>query len=356
MKLKAFIRRRLMRWHVDSSDLGVGATLIRELSASIVPSGHEATWQRRPSISFDGTPIILSQKIGRNIGEALRVLVEPGSFDMTVAQQITFSLMRLDRLLGVLGWRTAAADINSIATQVFPSDRAATSGWWGGIWLGTNVLPSVNGSLSFAELRLYLNLRHGTTAVRWRTVATLVSSFLSPSLEPLLDNWLTTVSSHAIPVGLGLVVADGRVSAIRVYVGVYSPTLESLSALSSSFCAASHRELAQAHDSFTDRFGAMRPHAATIGYDFIRDMTPHSPLTIGRVKVDICCHLVAPEERLLLASWIKQLLVAWLFEPSSLEAFLDDVHAVWTSSEIQFLSLGFTSSLDHVTVYVKPGA
>jgi hypothetical protein len=353
-KLETFVRRKLIRWDIDLSDgEDVGATLIRELTASIVPSGDQVSWQRRPSISADGTPVILSWKIGRVGGDELRLLVEPGSLGMTVAQQIAFSLTRLDSLLGLLDWRNAVEDINAITTQVFPSDPASTREWWGGIWFGANVLPSDGGS-SHADLRLYLNMRHGDAAERWRRLVAVVSSFVSPSLEPVLGKWLTIVSQHAIPVGLGVVVAAGRVCAIRAYVGVYNPTPASLLALSSLFIATDPRELAEAHNSFTARFGSMQPQAVTVGYDFIRDMHGDFPMAIGRVKIDICCHLIAQERRSILIQWITQLLAAWSFESSSLATFLDDIHTVWSGSEIQFLSLGFSSSLDHVTIYVKP--
>ena len=355
-RLDAFSRRRSSRWDIDWSESSVGATLLRELSTSILPSGDAATWRRRPSISLDGTPIILSCKIGRRVDDALRLLVEPGSYAMTVAQQVAFSLTRLDRLLGLLGWRGAAAEINSITTRVFPSDPAVTSSWWGGIWLGANVPLSAAGPSSDADLRLYLNLRHGTAATRWRTLTMLVSQFVPPSLRPVVDQWSAAVSPHAIPVGLGVVVATGRVCAMRAYVGVYNPTLESLSVSSSVFASATPRELARAHNSFADRFGLPPQQAITIGYDFIRDMTKAQAMAIGRVKVDFCCHIVAPERRDKLTPWIELLLAEWRFDSCSLTAFLDDVHAIWENSEVQFLSLGFAPSLNHVTVYVKPGA
>jgi len=100
----------------------------------------------------------------------------------------------------------------------------------------------------------------------------------------------------------------------------------------------------------------MRPQAVTIGYDFIRDMTESSLMEIGRVKVDICCHLVAPEQRIFIVPWIKQLLAGWSLNGGSLAAFIDGVHTIWEGSEIQFLSIGFASTLQHATVYVKPGA
>jgi hypothetical protein len=202
-----------------------------------------------------------------------------------------------------------------------------------------------------------LNLRHGDATTRWQRVAAIASSFLSFSFEPALKNWLEAVSPHAIPTGLGVVVSAGKVSAIRAYVGVYDPTIGVLSSLCSGGAATAPGELVQAHDSFTDCFGSMSPQGVTIGYDFIRDTTSSaaSP-AIGRVKVDICCELVEQGQRSKLAPWVSQLLAAWSFQSHSLAAFLDDVHAVWTGSDIQFLSLGFAPALDHVTVYVKPRA
>jgi hypothetical protein len=354
-ELEAFVRRRLKRWdHRDLALEDAGATLIRELAASIAPPGDEAAWRRRPSISDDGTPIVLSWKIGRGHGNALRLLVEPGNLGMNVAQQIAFALARLDSLLGLLTWRCAAADINAVTTKVFPSDPAATRGWLGGIWLGANVLPSSSGSSDDADLRLYLNLRHGDAPSRWRRLAILISSFVSSSHEAFFDNWLATVSPRAIPVGLGVVVAAGRVGAIRPYVCVYDPTLASLSALSSPVSTVAPQALKEAHESFADWFGPVRPQTVTVGYDFVRDTTGAFLPTVSRVKVDICCHLVTPDQALQLPSWIAQLLAAWSLESWSLAQFLEDVGAVWGGSGIRYLSLGFAPALDHVTVYAKP--
>ncbi len=273
---------------------------------------------------------------------------------MSVAQQIAYSLARLDHLLGVLAWRGATADINAITAQVFPPDPGATRDWWGGVWLGTSALPSANGAILDVELRLYFNLRHGDASTRWRLLAGLVLSFGPSSFQSALENWLATWSAHAIPVGLGVVVVAGRVCAMRAYVGVKNPTLQSLFALSPTVSVTGLRALTETFGSFTDRFGPMRPQAVTVGYDFNRASSGSFLPELGRVKVDICCHLIAPELRPLLVTWITQVLSLLSLNSCSLERFLAGVHTVWSGSEVQFLSIGFAPNLDHVTVYVKP--
>src|SRR5262249_31769876 len=124
--------------------------------------------------------------------------------------------------------------------------------------------------------------------------------------------------------------------------------LTSLSALLMVFSAATVQELTEAHDSFRSRFGALPPQSVTVGYDFVRDMRVPLCIAIGRVKIDICCFLVAPEQRSSIVGWIRRLIAAWSFETGSLQTFLDDMHSVWGGSEVQFLSLGFAPSLDHV--------
>ena len=354
-RLNEFWRRQSSRRHIEWADDSVGATLLRELADSILTSGDAASWRRRPSISHDGMPVILSSKIQRRRDDAIRLLVEPGSYATTVAQQVAFSLMRLDRLLGLLDWRSAVTDINAITTALFPSDPAGTVDWWGGIWFGANVPLSAAGPASDADLRLYLNMRHGAADARWRTLLTLIAAFVSPCFRPFVYRWWAAVSRQAIPVGLGAVVARGQLSALRAYVGIYDPTPESLSMSIVAFTSDAPRELTTIHRSFTSRFGPLQPQAVTIGYDFVRDTGKAQTLTPGRVKVDFCCHVLAPEQREAMAPWIDELLATSSLDSGSLTDFNDDLDAIWDRSEVQFLSLGFTPSLDHVTVYVKPG-
>lgn len=284
--LKSFFNLRSSHPGLEFGCGRTGITMLEELADSILDSGKSETWRRRPAISHDGTPFILSCKLGSGVGDAIRLLVEPGSYRLTVAQQIAFSLRRLDSMLGQLNWRNAVPGINAITSAVFPPDAGDTANWWGGIWLGANV-PLYTVPRAESDLRLYLNLRHGSAASRWNTLASIVSNFVSPSLGPAVETWMALVSRHAIPVGIGVVVAADQIRAIRAYVGVYEPSLESLLVSTAVFRTTSSRELAAAHDAYRARFGELKPQSVTIGYDFSRGMSASDATTHGRVKIDM---------------------------------------------------------------------
>ena len=344
-RLEAYLHYRLSCLGIGIESETSGPTILRELAGSIMPSGNETSWKRRPSISDDGTPVVLSWKAGHQQDHLARVLVECGTLKMTVAEQITYSLTRLDNLLGRLGWCSAATEINSITEQVFPADSSATRAWRGGIWLGAEVkLDTLE-----AELRLYLNFRHGVANERWRRLLCLISTFSSEMIDPFLLDWERTASLCAIPVGLGVVVTGGRVEGIRAYLSIEKPTVKSIEAVTTGLQRRARCDLELVYNSFTSRFGEMSRHGATIGCDFV----PGAKV-MQRVKVDICCHLVRPELEPYLLPWIEELLTGWSFEPTSFQDFLRDIHAYWRGSEVQFLSLGFVSELEHATIYVKP--
>ena len=346
-QIEAYLGLRLARSGADLSSDAAGPTLLRELAASVLPSGDPGAWKRRPSISDDGAPVVLSWKGSRRRSDVVRVLIESGSLQMTVPEQIAYSLTKLDDLLGRLEWRSAAVAINAIAAQVFPADASSTLGWRGGMWLGAEVDPQS----PQAELRLYLNLRDGSPVERWGRLSRLLSRFCSGSIDPYLAEWERTTSAAAIPVGLGVVVSDGVVRGVRAYVGVENPAMESLETLPLRLPETARGVLHHAHRSFTSRFGAMRRQGITIGYDFVPGA--EAP---RRVKVDLCCHLVTGEQAPHVVPWIQDLLGAWSFDREGFDELLSDVDAVWQRRTVQFLSLGFEPEMEHATVYVQPSA
>lgn len=347
VRLDAYLHHRLSCSGTGLASEASGPTILRELTSSVIPSGNETLWKRRPSISDDGTPVVLSWKAGRRRDDFVRVLVESGSLRMTVAEQVAYSLTRLDSLLGLLEWRSAAAEINCITKQVFPADSSETLGWRGGIWLGAEV----KSDLSEAELRLYLNLRQGEHDERWRRLICIVSTFSSETIAPFLNDWERMASLYAIPVGLGIVVSDGCVKGIRAYLSIGNPAVESIEAIIAGLQGRAHSALQLVYDSFTSRFGTMCKHGVTIGYDFFPGAKKPS-----RMKVDVCCHLVAPELASHLLPWIEELLAKWSFEPALFQGFMRDIHMFWQGSAVQFLSLGLAPELEHATIYVKPTA
>lgn len=67
-----------------------------------------------------------------------------------------------------------------------------------------------------------------------------------------------------------------------------------------------------------------------------------------------CCDLVPPRKRDGVASWVDAVLTDCSLDVQSYVCFRNDIHAVWDCSETQFLSLGYSPSFAHATVYVKP--
>ena len=330
---------------------GAEATLLRELTGCVLPSGPASGWQRRPSLAHDGTPILLSLKLAHGRDDEVRLIVEPGSLVMTVARQIAFSLTTVDRLLGLLSWRSAAGDLNRIAGAVLPADPRATLEWWGGVWLGAAVCPALPGPRPPAEMRIYLNLRHGDAAERWGRLAALLGRFSGPR-GAVADEWLARVRPDATPVGLGAVVMEGRVRALRVYVVAKEPS--SLVSLCQPISGPGATALTRARDGFLDEFDVPQSQSVTLGYDFLRGEDGTLLPRIGRVKVGLCFQGAAPKLRRRTVQWVERLLADWSLDADSLDGFIGDVSACWEGYDVEHVSLGFAPDPDHVTVYVKP--
>jgi hypothetical protein len=349
-KLETFLDRRLTRPGIGAGD--EESPLMRALAASILRSPMSREWQRRPSLCHDGTPILVSVKLSHARSDAFRILIEPGSLAMTVAQQIAFSLKALDRLLGLLSWRSATPDLNAIIAAVLPTDAGSTAGWWGGMWLGAAVIPASAEARPPDELRVYLNLRHGDGPSRWQRLAGLFSYFPRSDSSTVIEEWMARLKDQTSPVGLGIVVVRGQVGAIRVYVVANSEESMFITHCQ-PISPAGAQMLTEAYRSFVDQFGPPS-QTVTIGYDFIRDQAGRLLPRIGRVKVEVCCQRIEHDRRVTVTDWVERVLADWLLDPSPLRSFTADVEAVWGGCDIQHVSLGFAPHPEHVTVYVKP--
>ena len=345
--LEGYLQCCLERAGATLHDSASAPTILRELAGSVLASGEPTSWARRPAITDDGTPIVLSWKADREHDQHIRVLAESGTLAMTVAEQIAYSLARLDRLLGALNWRSASQAINTITAQALPANASVTQGWRGGIWLGADV----KADSSDTELRMYLNLRSGEAVDRWRRLQIIVSTFASESIHEWLSSWVEVTSTHALPVGLGVVVSDGAVKGIRAYLSVESPSFDSIHRLTPGLMSEAYATQRRACDTFKSRCGAMHTHGVTVGYDFVPGATQPR-----RVKVDICCHTLPLELAPSLQLWIDELLQELRYEPFEFQEFLRTIQAFWKGSTVQFVSLGFDAKDEHLTVYVKPNA
>lgn len=344
--LESYLGRRLNSFGIGLSDKTQGTTLLRSLTASILPPVDQSLWVRRPSISDNGEPVVVSFKATRKAEQAVRILVECGSLRMTVAQQVAYSLTLLDDILGELGWRDVTDVLNSITTEIFPLNPSDTSLWRGGIWLGAEYTFSP----SKVELRIYFNLRHGNAAERWSRLTTIISSFASQSINPFLDEWRKRCSLLAVPVGLGVVVSNNKVSGIRAYLGVDIPNIETVSTLAGPISNDTRGVIAHMFNSYNVQFGQISRQGVTMGYDFLPQCSD-----VSRVKVDLCCNLIDAGYSLQMFNWIKTLLSEMSFQEEGLTEFLYDINTFWRTSTVQFLSLGFAPELQHATIYVQTG-
>jgi hypothetical protein len=348
--LEAFLKRCSGAGVLGRGD--IESVLLEALTATILPPNPQNEWRRRPSLCHDGTPAQVSLKLSHCQSGALRVLVEPGSMAMTVAQQISFSLNALDEMLGDLSWRTAVYDVNAITHAVLPEDEQETRKWWGGIWLGVAVFPASVDARPPAELRVYINLRNGTASVRWRRLAELFSYFRHHDSK-VFEEWSANLAPHTTPVGLGIVIAKGQVAAIRIYVAAKSNEAEFV-----RYCEPMSLEgkamLVGAFSSFTNQLGPSPSGTVTIGFDFMRDDAGMFLKCIGRVKVELSCQGVVQNLRPYVVPWIEGLLEDWSLDISRLRNFTADIDAAWGGFDIEHVSLGFTPTPEHVTVYVKP--
>jgi hypothetical protein len=184
---------------------------------------------------------------------------------------------------------------------------------------------------------------------RWRRLINIISAFAPRAITPFVLSWERTANPYCVPVGLGVVVSDDHVKAIRAYLGVENPTLESIEILAGISRGGGNPILARVHDGFTSRFGSMRRQGITVGFDFV----PGAP-SVHRVKVDFCCHLIAPDVAPLLLPWIDEMLEGLSFKAAGFHDFLNDIHSFWRGNIVQFVSLGFAPRLEHATIYVQP--
>lgn len=302
---------------------------------------------RRPSMCHDGTPVVYSVKLGTGVADGYRVLVEPGSLQHSVAQQVALSLTIADRIFHQLGWQAAVPVINTVAHCVFAGQAAVVDRWWGGIWLGA-CIPLCRRDRS--ELRLYLNLRNGPAADRWRRVRDVFSRLSSSGGSALLSEWADAMVPGATPVGLAIVVSDGRVRGLRVYTVVYRDALARL--VFAAKAAHSHDTLLQRFCAdFDMRFGSAK--TMTVGTDFRLSDKGLQPC-VPRIKVDLCCQLIAADQRPGVLRWVDDELAALRIDASPLRRFADRLRARWGHFDVEFVGLALQGDVPQVTVYVKP--
>lgn len=346
----------------------------RRLHAALLDAVDDPTepWQRRPSLCHDGTPVVYSYKSGGQ-GGGLRILVEPGARSAPVSRQIDDALRTSQALCALIDGEHVAALLQETATAALPPTTDERDRLWGGVWLGAVI------GAAKAELRIYVNLRHGAPLERWQRVADLLAPLAPKQLEPQVARWMQSLSPHALPVGLGLAVRGGRLLALRIYTGHATPTRASL-IQSCRVEAEAASVLEQVVADFEQRFGALRPQSVTTGHDFVLDQASRI-VDLGRCKVDLSCQAVPADQRCALEAWVQRTFGELSAPPFTaiddrrrstpaeiaaraassppawtLDRFTAALHTHWGGSTTEFLSLGFAGdALSHTTVYAKPG-
>ena len=143
----------------------------------------------------------------------------------------------------------------------------------------------------------------------------------------------------SVPVGLAVVVADGALRGMRLYVGVEQTSLDALASLTTLPAA----RLAP----FYDLLGPFRAQFVTAAFDFaLVDGVLHSKL--ARTKLD--AYRVGVGER----SDVEALASAYGLDPSPLLPFSADLDECFGGSTIQYLGVGCRGDTTEVTVYAHP--
>ena len=295
----------------------------------------DAPVRRAATISLDGTPIVYSCSVGAE-PLPLRLLVEPGGLARNTAEQVDFARGLLDELLERAGWPAAAEPVDVVAGAVLPRDREALRALDGGIWLGL-------AAGAHLELRVYLSLRGGDALGRWQRVADALGPFGDTRARDTFVSLLERVAPHAVPVGLGAVLAGGRLRGMRLYVSLPHPDRRTLRLMAGPGCDA-------AVDRLDDELGPFPAHSVTAGFDFaVRDgaIVPG----LGRTKLDAACPIGSPEP---IAASLERLAGGCGFSARALRVFLEDLRACFSGSLLQYASVGLRSGPLHVTGYAQP--
>jgi hypothetical protein len=310
---------------------------------------------RRASLCRDNTPIVYSQylspqEIGSSNGEqkSIRILVEPGGIGITIAEQINKTLFTTDQIIHYMGWQNVIDDLNGIVVRVFPLDASALSHWWGGMWLGLAAYPND------IQFRLYMNLRYGSEKARWQRFADVLGFLGDETLEEPLKQLISNVAPTAIPVGLGVVLANSRIATLRLYVGVHQPNQKTLHSLLLGLDGPDGSIVARLCEGFKVMNGEFNSQSVTAGYDFHLDHSGIIEPCIARSKLDISCQCLPQEHEPALLALISRLSKEWQLDENQLKNFLSDLSKSFGAYRIEYISFSFADEMPKITVYAKP--
>ncbi|HEY8704307.1 MAG TPA: hypothetical protein VIL98_06110 [Gaiellaceae bacterium] len=299
-------------------------------AASEEPTGPP---RRLPFVALDGTPLVYSATTS---GDAFRLLAEPGALDRDVPSQVDFALSTLDALVGILGWRGAAADVDTVVRAALPPTAEEARTLRGGVGLG--LAADAKG----IELRVYLDLRGGNPVARWQRVADALAPFGDRESEASFASLLVRAAPRAVPVGLAAVLADNALRGLRVYVGVDRHAVDDLAALT---------ELPRsAIEPFAATLGPFGPQRVIAAFDFALEdslLRTASP----RTKIDACRLGVEAQKA---RAEIAALAGAYAVDAAPLQRLVADLDETFGESTIQYLGVGRRRDVTELAVYVEP--
>lgn len=316
------------------------------LLASAITATDVELPARAPAIAADGTPLFYSLKIGAK--PEFRMAVEPGSLLLGVPEQIAVSLDTARAAIDLLGWRSVYADLHELLDAFLPDDLSATAQWWGGVWTGFAA------SATSIDLRLYVNLRNGDLESRWNRLRTLFSIHGDELAQANLARIeRAAAAGMGEPAGVCLVIADGRIAGLRLYVTLRLPSIDCVVA---SMPPSLHRAEGAVRDfcrAFTAQFGAFGEGTVSVGYDFAYgERAIEGP--VRRFKAELSCQRLDPIEQRAIWPWLADVVEDAGYARAEVEGFYRDLESVFGGAVPQYASIGVREQIDHFTVYAQP--
>ena len=285
-KLEAFFKLRAKRINAKGP-LFENALLVHSILLNATfKTSHTKTHLRRPSIYYDGTPVVYSLKQSKNSDrQEFRMFVDPGGLGIDISNQIDLSIYTLDAILSVLCWKKPIVNLNNIFQAIIPLNAQEVAQWKSGIWLGMSL------SRKGINLRTYINLRHGDAKERWQRIANVLSDFADNSFESSFEALIKRVSPNAIPVGLGVSISN-KIKGFRLYFGMYQPNYKSIIETFPNEIEKKDLDLLLFCNSLTKEFGSFPPQSITLGIDFFLNEYGLIDSKLHRIKIDTSCHFI----------------------------------------------------------------
>ncbi len=331
---EAFARRRLATARLAPRQLRRARTLHGLLLAAALSGAHGARG-RAPALTPDGTAVAYSLKLDGRCPPPFRMVVEPG-LDRPVADHVAAACALAATALEQLGWSAAQEPLAAALAPLLPREAHAMDDWWGGIWLGCSA------GADALDLRVYVNLRSGDVRARWRRAAAVARALGAVGLDELAPY----AAPHGAPTGVCLVVRDGQLAGMRLYVAIERPlAARLLTACPPRFRARRARELCTA---FHAAFGAPAPQGASVGYDL------RAGGGLERVKLELCAERLDARASARVLPWLQAQASTLGLPAAELARFAEDFAGTLGGAASQYVTFGVRDDVDHVTAYCRP--